>query len=140
LGTRRDREEEMSTRKFVGHYVEMVLVMFVGMGVYGGLLALSVVDFSGQSPEVRLLGMALSMALPMVPWMRYRGHGWAPTWEMTAAMLVPGVAAIAMLRAGVVEDLDTLFGIEHSAMFIAMFAVMLARRAEYAGTRTVRAS
>jgi hypothetical protein len=126
----------MSTRKFARHYVEMVLVMFAGMGVYGGLLALSGVDLSEQSSELRLLGMALSMALPMVPWMRYRGHGWAPTWEMTAAMIVPGLASIALLQAGVVEDLDTLFAIEHSAMFVAMLAVMLARRAEYSGVST----
>jgi hypothetical protein len=76
--------------------------------------------------------MALSMAVPMVPWMRYRGHAWAPTLEMTAAMIIPGLASITLLQAGLVEDVDTLFAIEHSSMFVAMLAVMLARRSEYA--------
>ncbi len=121
------------TRTFIRHYVEMVVVMFVGMGAYGALLALAGVDYSAQSAEVRLLGMGLSMTVPMVPWMRYRGHGWAPTWEMAGAMIVPTVAAIALLRAGLVEDLDALFAIEHTAMFVAMLAVMLVRREEYSG-------
>ena len=126
----------MSTRIFVRHYVEMVLVMFAGMGIYGGALALTGVDIAGQSAELRLLGMGLSMAVPMVPWMRYRGHGWAPTSEMTAAMVVPALASIALLQAGLVQNIDTLFAIEHSAMFVAMLAVMLARREEYGGVST----
>lgn len=121
------------TWTFIRHYVEMVVVMLAGMTVYGAVLALAGVEFSDQSAELRLLGMGLSMAVPMVPWMRFRGHGWARTWEMTGAMLVPTVAAIALLRAGLVEDLDTLFAIEHTAMFVAMLAVMLARREEYSG-------
>ena len=121
------------TRTFIRHYIEMVVVMFVGMGAYAALLALAGVDYSAQSAEVRLLGMGLSMTVPMLPWMRYRGHGWAPTWEMIGAMIVPTVAAIILLRAGLVEDLDALFAIEHTAMFVAMLAVMLARREEYSG-------
>jgi hypothetical protein len=32
-------------------------------------------------------------------WMRYRGDGWAPTLEMSAAMVSPALGAIALLAA-----------------------------------------
>jgi hypothetical protein len=121
----------LPTRHFIRHYAEMVVVMLAGMAVYGGLLALAGIEISAQSPELRLLGMGFSMAAPMVPWMRYRGHDWRPAWEMAGAMILPSVAAIALLWSGLVEDLETLFGIEHTAMFVAMLALMLARRDDY---------
>lgn len=118
-------------RAFLRHYGEMVLVMLAGMFAYGAVLEIAGIEIAAQSAETRLLGMGLSMAVPMVPWMRYRGHGWAPTLEMTGAMIVPTAAAIVLLRAGLVEDLDALFAIEHTAMFVAMLVVMLARHGEY---------
>jgi hypothetical protein len=57
----------------------------------------------------------------MVAWMRHRGHGWAPAWEMTASMFVPSFAAIALLA------------IQHVAMFPGMLVAMLLRRGEYTG-------
>jgi hypothetical protein len=120
------------TRTFIRHYFEMVVVMLLGMAVYGVLLAWAGVEVAQQSAEVRLLGMGSAMTVPMLGWMRYRGHGWTPTWEMAGAMIAPTVAAIALLRVGLVEDLGALFAIEHTAMFVAMLAVMLARREEYA--------
>jgi hypothetical protein len=65
--------------------------------------------------------------------MRYRGHGWAPVWEMTASMFVPSVAAIGLLWAGSVEDTDSLLLIQHAGMFPSMLAVMLLRLDEYTG-------
>lgn len=122
-----------STRAFARHYVEMVAVMLAGMGVYGLALVLAGIDTADQSAEVRLLGMGASMTVPMIPWMRLRGHRWAPVWEMAGAMIVPTMAAIALLIGGLVEDIGALFAIEHTAMFLAMLAVMLARRDEYTG-------
>ena len=69
----------------------------------------------------------------MAAWMRYRGHGWAPVWEMTASMFVPSFAAIALLWAGPVEDADALLLIQHIGMFPSMLAVMLLRLDEYTG-------
>jgi hypothetical protein len=69
----------------------------------------------------------------MVAWMRHRGHGWAPAWEMTASMFVPSFAAIALLAGGLVEDSDTLLAIQHVAMFPGMLVAMLLRRGEYTG-------
>jgi hypothetical protein len=126
------------TLHFTRHYVEMLIAMFLGMLVLGGGFALllapigiDVGDWRDDAPELALLGMALTMTVPMVAWMRYRGHGWAPAWEMTAAMSVPSIAAIALLWAGTVQDGHALMMIQHVAMFPAMLAVMLLRLDEY---------
>jgi len=128
------------TLHFIRHYIEMLIAMAVGMVVLGGassvLLSAVGVDVGSwrtDAPELLLLGMALTMSVPMVAWMRHRGHGWAPAWEMTASMFVPSFAAIALLWAGTVEDTHALLMIQHVAMLPAMLAVMLLRLEEYTG-------
>ena len=124
---------------FTRHYVEMVVAMFLGMFVLGGAFALALAplgvdvgDWRDDAPALLLLGMAFTMSAPMVAWMRHRGHGWAPAWEMTGAMFAPSLAAIALLAAGTI-DTGTALVIQHVAMFPAMLAVMLPRFDEYAG-------
>jgi len=126
------------TRTFLRHYAEMLIAMFLGMFVLGGALAallspfgVDVSSWRTEAIELLLLGMAFVMTVPMVAWMRYRGHGWAPAWEMTAAMFVPSIAAIALLWVSLVGDSGTLLAIQHIAMFPAMLGVMLLRRHEY---------
>jgi hypothetical protein len=80
-----------------------------------------------------LLGMAFTMTVPMVAWMRYRGHGWAPAADMTAAMFLPSFAAVGLLWAGLETDTDALLTIQHVAMGPAMLVAMLLRRHEYTG-------
>jgi hypothetical protein len=77
-----------STHHFVRHYVEMLLAMFLGMLVLGGpaMLALgaagvSSAELKAEAPALLLLGMGVTMTVPMVAWMRHRGHGWAPSNE-----------------------------------------------------------
>jgi hypothetical protein len=124
--------------RFVGHYLEMVAVMLIGMTVLGGaalgLLALAGVtpdELAGGAPAVVLIGMAMSMVAPMVWWMHRRGHSAAANREMAGAMTVPSLATIALLAAGVVTDMGALLELQHVAMFPAMFGVMLFRRDEY---------
>ena len=133
------------TRHFIRHYVEMVIAMLVGMFVLGGAfvvllgaVGIDVGNWRTDAPELALLGMAFTMSVPMVAWMRHRGHGWAPAWEMTASMFVPSFAAIALLWAGAVEDSHALMMIQHIAMFPAMLAVMLLRVDEYTGHAVAR--
>jgi hypothetical protein len=125
---------------FARHYAEMVVAMFLGMFVLGGvgalLLGLAGVDvstWSSDAPALLLLSMAATMSAPMVAWMRHRGHGWAPAWEMTASMFVPSFAGVALLWGGLVQDSDTLLAIQHVAMFPSMLVAMLLRRGEYTG-------
>ena len=127
-------------RTFARHYAEMLVAMFLGMFVLGfalaALLELAGVDVSSWdtgAPELLLLGMAFTMTVPMVAWMRHRGHGWAPSWEMTAAMFVPCFAAIGLLWTDVEADIHALMEIQHLAMLPGMLAVMLLRRHEYTG-------
>ena len=127
-------------RTFIRHYIEMLIAMVFGMFVLGipvaGLLGVAGVDVSAWqtiTPELMLLGMAFTMSVPMVAWMRYRGHGWAPAWEMTAAMFIPSFAAIALLWGGVVDDSGTLMTIQHVGMLASMLAAMLLRLDEYTG-------
>ncbi len=123
------------TRTFARHYLEMVAVMLVGMGVLA-LPAQWATDalwpgVDGDDTTLMLARMAATMTIPMVPWMRWRGHGWQPTLEMAAAMIVPGIGAVALHETGVLESVGALMTIEHVAMFAAMFGVMIARPDEY---------
>jgi hypothetical protein len=127
------------TATFIRHYVEMVIVMFAGMIVLGlpGEAALHAIG-SGTSelretaPATVFLGMATTMTVPMVAWMRYRGHHWQPTLEMAASMVIPTLVAIALLAANL-AGFDALMGLEHVAMLLGMLVAMLLRVDEYAG-------
>jgi hypothetical protein len=130
-GQRRDR----STRRFVLHYVEMVAVMFAGMFVLmaptGGLLSAFGTSWSDLSPAMDTFVMALTMTVPMVAWMRYRGHRWRPNIEMAASMLTPTFAVMGVLWAGIASG--GLMVPEHAGMLTCMLLAMLLRRDEYSG-------
>jgi hypothetical protein len=85
-----------SLARFIRHYVEMVVAMFVGMAVLGlpAGWAMSAAgtgwsELRTDAPALMLLGMALTMTVPMVGWMAYRGHGRRTNTEMSIAMLLP---------------------------------------------------
>ena len=83
------------TRSFARHYAEMVLVMLAGMAVLA-LPAQWATDalwpgVDGDDTTLMLGRMAVTMKVPMIPWMRWRGHGWRPSAEMAASMIVPAI-------------------------------------------------
>jgi hypothetical protein len=120
-----------SWRPLARHYVEMVIAMFVGMIVLGGLrtvLGLSVPFEEQPGPAYTL--MAIDMSIGMAAWMRYRGHGWAETLEMCAAMFVP-LAMLPLVWADALGAM-TFMTLAHVVMLVAMLAVLLRRRAEHA--------
>jgi hypothetical protein len=125
------------TLAFIRHYIEMVVVMFAGMIVLGlpGEAALKAIgsgtsELRNDAPSIVFLGMMTTMTVPMVAWMRYRGHRWQPTLEMSASMVIPTLAAIALLGAGA-ASFGTLMGLEHIAMLLGMLVAMLLRGDEY---------
>jgi hypothetical protein len=125
-------------RHFIRHYVEMLVAMFAGMVVLGGPAMLTLgaagvtsAELRSDAPAALLLGMGISMTVPMVAWMRHRGHGWRPSNEMGASMMIPTVGVVGLLGAGLVTDVGPLLMIEHIVMFPAMLVAMLLRRDEY---------
>ena len=126
------------TLRFTRHFVEMVVAMFLGMVVLGGpaLLALDVVgsgwdQLEADAPAVLFLGMAVTMTVPMVAWMRHRGHSWRLGAEMSGAMFVPALAVIACYWLGGVTA-EPMCGIACAAMLPAMVVAMLFRVEHYA--------
>ncbi|PUB21514.1 hypothetical protein C8K30_11457 [Promicromonospora sp. AC04] len=120
--------------RFVVHLAEMVVVMVLGM-----MLLAPVWDWAGAAlgieavlgrPDVAAAVMVLDMVVAMTAWMRVRGHGWAATWEMNAAMAAPFAVLLVLFWTSVVTASDMmLWG--HVLMVPAMAGAMLLRRAEY---------
>jgi hypothetical protein len=120
---------------FVRHFIEMIVAMFLGMGVFGGL-AIAIFAAAGssltdQSVGLRVMLMSVYMTIPMVGWMRYRGHDWAGTTEMAASMIVPS-AIVAAVAWGGALGAGAALAIQHSIMIPAMLGVMLWRYEDYA--------
>ena len=118
---------------FLRHLGEMTLAMMIGMAALTGLFEEAFGFVSGgalRNVELTALGMATGMTLPMAAWMRHRGHGWRATVEMSAAMIVPAVALLVVLRAGGLPG-DSILSMQHALMLPSMIGAMLVRRREY---------
>jgi hypothetical protein len=131
---------------FVRHFLEMTGAMMVGMFVYGalvaGLMAAAGSDLESArlgQPELFALGMAFGMSVPMVAWMRRRGHDWSSAAEMSAAMFVPVAALIVCYRLQAVSA-DSVCPIACAAMIPAMLVAMLNRHDEYTGHQPAESS
>jgi hypothetical protein len=127
-------------RHFARHYVEMVIVMFAGMAVLGlpagwamTAMGTSWDELQSDAPAAMFGLMAMTMIVPMVAWMRFRGHGWRANGEMSLSMVLPTLGAIALLSADVAEDVGALLVAEHGVMLLAMLGAMLLRPSEYTG-------
>jgi hypothetical protein len=125
----------MHKRAFVRHFAEMVVAMLVGMGVLGGLAMLAFAaagsSMSDQPGALRVTLMGVYMTVPMVLWMRYRGHAAGRCVEMAGSMIVPTLAAAALAAAGFLNA-GAALAVQHAAMVPAMLGVMLWRYGEYA--------
>jgi hypothetical protein len=119
---------------FARHFGEMVVAMFLGMAVLGGLseltFAVAGASLSDQPGGFQIMLMGLNMTVPMVLWMSYRGHARARNIEMAASMVVPTVAAAVLAWTGALGS-GAGMGVQHAAMIPAMLGVMLWRYEEY---------
>jgi hypothetical protein len=124
------------TRQFARHYLELLVAMFLGLGVLllplGAALRLAGMSLH-DTDALMISAMAVTMTAPMVAWMRYRGHGWAACSDMTTAMAIPTLGVLALLWSGLVGNVGTLLAIEHVVMLPSMLVAMLLRRDEYTG-------
>ena len=118
----------------MAHYVEMVAAMAVGMLVLHPAWTYAI-EGTGptsvlRSVEVDTIVMATAMSVPMVAWMRHRGHGWAPAWEMSVAMYAGFVVLYPLLWAGVLDEAAVTW-LGHVLMLGFMLLAMLWRRDEH---------
>jgi hypothetical protein len=123
-----------SKRAFARHFGEMLLAMFLGMMVLGGLaelvFAAAGTSLSDQSGGFQVMLMGFNMTVPMVIWMSHRGHDRARNAEMAASMIVPSLFAAILAWSGVLGAAGAL-GLQHGVMIPAMLAVMLWRYEHY---------
>lgn len=131
-------EPRGSKRRFIGHFLEMIVVMSLGMAVLGAAFGalhdlLFGSDYAGAWRDHVVLaatGMAFNMTAPMVLWMRYRGHSWKRGGEMAVAMNLPVLPLLAFYAFDLISEGGVLCW-QMTLMLPAMLGVMLHRKDEY---------
>lgn len=121
------------TRRFVRHYLEMVVAMFVGMTVLGLgvewlIAAAGAHDLARaiDGPIASAVVMCLYMVAGMAAWMAYRRHTVRQNVEMNLAMVAP-MAVLVPLEIGGVIDGHALMVWLHVLMLASMWLYMLWR-------------
>ena len=125
---------------FMRHLLGMTVAMFIGMGALAAVLAAaggSLLDFRLAHPEAAVVAMVAAMTVPMVAWMRRRGHGWRFAGEMSAAMAVPAVVVLACYWLGGISA-EPICPLMCMGMIPAMAVAMLFRLDEYTARPHVR--
>lgn len=118
---------------FTRHLGEMVIAMLIGMGLLEVAIGVLGKPPGYANPLVEYGLMGAAMAIPMVAWMRFRGHHWADGAEMTGAMVLPMLALALPSALGVGGPAGhTLMMLAHVAMIAGMIALMLIRWDRYA--------
>ncbi len=130
---RATRRRLAAASHFSRHLAEMVIAMLVGMGLLGVAIRALGTPPGYANPLVEYGLMGVAMAIPMVGWMRFRGHGWADCLEMTMAMLLPMLALALPSALGLGGPTGhSLMMLSHVAMIAGMVALMLVRWDRYA--------
>ena len=111
--------------RFVVHYVEMVVAMFVGMMALGPLWHMAWPGLADH-PTLDVLVMATNMSIGMAVWMRIRKHGWRGIAWMCASMYVAFGLVLPPFWAGLI-DAGTMMTAGHVLMFPLMLLAMLKR-------------
>ena len=115
-------------RHFVEMIVAMAIGMFVGLAIFLTAIGMTF-DGPGRHPSATSIVVAISMTVPMVAWMRHRGHGWRSCGEMAAAMVIPVIPFLCLVWFNITES--ALCGDYCAVSVAAMLALMLYRRSEY---------
>ena len=121
------------TIHFLRHLGEMTAAMFIGMAALAAAFVAaggSLLDFRLAHPEAAVVAMVAAMTVPMVAWMRRRRHDWRSATEMSIAMAVPAVVALACYWLGVLPA-EPLCGVMCGGMIPAMAVAMSFRLDQY---------
>jgi hypothetical protein len=106
--------------------IPLIVLFFVGAAKIG------YPDLIQQSPELSVLAMGFILSLPMLAWMRFRGHEWRPTLEMASTTVVLGTLLVGLGWLGVLAK-SSLFEWMRTLACPAMFIPMLFRLDLYTG-------
>ena len=109
--------------RFIGHYLEMVAAMVVGMMALAPLWRLAWPGIAGR-PDLETLSMVLDMTLAMGLWMRLRGSSWRHITRMSVAMDLGFVPVLPLYWLGVLSA-EAMEGLGHGLMLVLMFLAML---------------
>ncbi len=117
-----------NARDFFWHLLQMVIAMWVGMGLYHFLMAtaLAGTGLADLTKENSLFGywmMTAGMVLGMLALMRYRRSTWRYCAEMTTAMLVP-LTLLTILVLCYLIPIEILHGLGDPLMILAMAIYM----------------
>src|SRR5690349_12740536 len=80
--------------------------------------------------ELAVFAMTFNMTLPMVLWMRHRGHTWERCGEMAGAMVLLALLVLVPFWAGAISS-GVVLPLEMGLMLPAMIGVMALRYNEY---------
>lgn len=120
--------------RFWWHYLEMVIAMLIGMGVFWpvwiGLFALLDRPDLMERGDLAAVRMAVNMTAGMALWMKVRGHGRRDIVEMSVAMSAPFFVLLIPHWMGLLGA-DVLMWAAHSVMFVTMLLAMWWRKDTY---------
>ena len=94
--------------------------------VFGSAFADAWRDYVGLAA----FAMAFNMTVPMVLWMRYRGHSWERGGEMATAMNLPLLPLLLLYSLDLIPA-PAVLGLQMMLMIPAMVLAMLYRKEEY---------
>lgn len=118
---------------FLRHLLEMLAAMLAGMipaaAVFSVVAGMSTDQALRRHAVLFVAVMAVAMTVPMVAWMRFRGHGRRACLEMAAVALLPAVPLICLRVAGVIGG--PICGAYCALSIIAMVGLVLYRRDDY---------
>ena len=134
-----DQPQGRQARRFLRHLLEMIAVMMLGMCVLGAAWgAFHEVVFGSAFADawrdyvvLAAFAMAFNMTVPMVLWMRYRGHSWERGGEMAAAMILPLLPLLVLYAPLDLIPAQAVLGLQMLLMIPAMVLAMLYRKEEY---------
>ncbi len=134
LAVLRSNASVMQVVRFVWHYVQMSIAMYLGMLLPVGLVlsALGLSHVVARSPEASALLMTAEMVVGMAAWMSIRRHPWRHTVEMSAGMSASTVVAAAASLAGLLPHTAVVSGPVFLLMWAGMLGAMLSRWRDYA--------
>jgi hypothetical protein len=114
----------------------MAIGMLAGAAVFLSIVQVTWDEALLRYPVQALLVMAVSMTVPMLAWMRYRGHSWRDSLEMASAMVLPVIPFVLLVAFDVTKG--SFCQLYCLATVLAMLGVMFYRRDEYSAEMEVR--